>query len=182
VTARKIIQYPQDEVALRRKSPPVRAFNRQVKKLIKDLKDTLGKHKEGVGLAAVQINVHSRVFIVRLGAKIDGDNEDAGPPIAMVNAEIIEAKNEKKGYDGCLSFPGLFGDTIRPNYVRVKGLDEWGKPFDKVFEEFDAVVIHHEIDHTDGVLFIDRVSGVKDLYTVKEEDGKLIRQPVLIRR
>jgi peptide deformylase len=64
--------------------------------------------------------------------------------------------------------------------LRVTGLDEWGKPFDRVFEGFDAVVVHHEIDHLDGVLFIDRVESVEDLHRVREdENGRLVRAPVV---
>ena len=179
---KKIIEYPRDEKALRRESKLVRVVNRRIKKLVRNLKDTLMDRPEGVGLAAVQINIHSRVFVVRLGAKV-GSNDDTklGPPVAIINAEILEAKNEEEGFDGCLSFPGLFGDTKRPTFIRVKGLDEWGKPFEKIYEGFDAVVIHHEIDHMNGVLFIDRVESVEKLYTVKEdEEGNLIKTPMSI--
>ncbi len=178
MTVRKIITYPQDEKALRKKSQPVRVVNRYVKNLITNLKDTLAEHPEGIGLAAPQINVHSRVIVVRLGSRQDS-TEDAGPPTALVNPEIIESKDLKKDFDGCLSFPGLFADTMRPHYLRVTGLDEWGKPFDRVFEEFDAVLIRHEIDHLEGILFIDLVNNVDDFYRLKEgKDGKMVRVPV----
>ena len=95
-------------------------------------------------------------------------------------AKIVEARDEDKDFDGCLSFPGLFAETKRPHYLRVTGLDERGKPFDRVFEGFDAVLVHHEIDHLEGVLFIDRVESVDDLYRVREdEEGNLVRVPVL---
>ncbi|MDM8529062.1 peptide deformylase [Anaerolineales bacterium HSG24] len=179
---KRIIEYPNDEEALRRKSKPVRTVNRRIKKLVQDLKDTLMDRPEGVGLAAVQINIHSRVFVVRLGTKVDGNEDEdtkLNPPVAMINAEILEAKNEEEDFDGCLSFPGLFGDTIRPHFIRVKGLDEWGKPFEKIFEGFDAVLIHHEIDHTNGVLFIDRAESMKKLYVIQEdEEGNWIKIPI----
>lgn len=178
MTVREIIQYSQDEATLRRKSEPVRAVNRRAKKLIKDLKDTLLDRSEGIGLAAPQIGLHSRIILVRLGARSEGD-EEPGPPLALINPEIVEASDEKKDFDGCLSFPGLFAETIRPHRLRVTGLDEWGKPFDRVFEGFDAVVVHHEIDHLDGILFIDRVATLEDLYRVREnEKGELVRVPV----
>jgi peptide deformylase len=98
----------------------------------------------------------------------------------LINPEIIEARDEQRDFDGCLSFPGLFAETVRPHYLRVTGLDEQGKPLDRIFEGFDAVLVHHEIDHLEGVLFIDRVKSVDDLYTVREdEDGNLVRVPVL---
>ena len=145
---------------------------------MQDLKDTLLDRSDGVGLAAPQIGVHSRVALVRLGARNEEDGE-LDPPLVLINPEIIEAGDEKKDFDGCLSLPGLFADTVRPHRLHIKGLDEWGKPFDRIFEGFDAVVVHHELDHLDGVLFIDRVESVEDLYQVREdENGELVRVPV----
>ena len=179
---RDIILYPQHEAALRKKSEPVRSMNRRVKKLIQDLKDTVMDRAEGIGLAAPQINVHSRVVVVRLGGKGDGSKEP-GPPIALINPEIVEARREEKDFDGCLSIPGLYAETVRPHYLRVTGMDEWGKPFTHTFEGFDAVVVHHEIDHLDGVLFIDRVANISDLYQLREdENGDLVRVPVTIEK
>jgi len=179
MAVKKIIIYPENEAALRKKSEPVRVFNRRTKKLIKNLKDTLATHPEGIGLAAPQINVHQRVVLVRLGGRNEEERE-ADPPIALINPEIVEAKDPKEDFDGCLSLPGIFGDTVRPHYLRVTGLDEEGVPFDRIFEGFDAVVVHHEIDHLEGILFIDRVDSVQDLYRVGEdEEGKLVRVPVM---
>ncbi len=181
MAVKKIIIYPKDETALRKKSEAVRTFNRRTKKLIKNLKDTLAKHPEGIGLAAPQINVHQQVVIVRLGGKSDdGEEREADPPIALINPQILAAGDDKPDFDGCLSIPGIFGTTVRPHTLRVSGLDETGRPFDRVFEGFDAVVVHHEIDHLQGILFIDRVESVKDLYRIEEdENGKLIRVPIV---
>jgi peptide deformylase len=91
----------------------------------------------------------------------------------------VEARDRRRDFDGCLSFPGLYGETMRPHYLRVRGLDEAGCPFDEVFEGFDAVVVHHELDHLDGVLLIDRAERPEDLYHVREnEDGELVRVPL----
>lgn len=178
MAVRKIVLYKDNETALRKKSEPVRAVNRQVKKLVRDLKDTLLDHGGGVGLAAPQIDLHSRVVVVQLGSH-DETKEEPDPPIALINPEIIEAGHDERDFDGCLSFPGLFAETVRPHRLRVKGLDERGRSFDRVFEGFDAVVVHHEIDHLDGVLFIDRINSFEDLYRVEEdEDGNLVRVPV----
>jgi peptide deformylase len=133
-------------------------------------------HPGGVGLAAPQINVHQRVIVVRLGARNDADSK-ATAPIALINPKVIEARDERKDYDGCLSIPGLYGQTIRPHYLRLAGLDERGKPFNRVFEDFDAVVVHHEIDHLDGVLFIDRIERLEDLYHVQVDEH---RQPIQV--
>lgn len=178
MAVRDIVLYAENEAALREKSEPVRVINRRVKKLTEDLKDTLAHHPEGIGLAAPQINVHRRVIVVRLGGGRDGESEP-GPPVALINPEIIEVGHEQRDFDGCLSFPGLFAETVRPHLLELRGLDEWGQPFDCIFGGFDAVVIHHEIDHLDGVLFIDRVEGVEDLYQTRINDkGHLVRVPV----
>ena len=180
MAVREILLYTEDKKALRQKSKPVDGFNRNVKRAIRDIKDTLNAHVDGVGLAAPQINIHKRIVLVRLGSTGDGSGE-SGPPIALVNSKIIEACDEREDFDGCLSFPGLYGDTFRPHHLRVTGLDEKGKPFDQVYEGFDAVVIHHEIDHLDGVLFIDRIENLENLYTLqKNENGDLIRVPVSV--
>ena len=183
MSVRSIILYPEDEPVLRRKSEPVRVINRRIKNLIKDLKDTLRDHSEGIGLAAPQIGAHHRVIVVRLGGNSPNENSEeaaeVGPLLALINPDIIEAGQERRDFDGCLSLPGLYAETTRPHYLKVTGLDEWGKPVERVFEGFDAVLVHHEIDHLDGVLFIDRVADVADLYRVrKDENGQLVRVPL----
>ena len=180
MAVRDIVLFLENEAALRKKSKPVRSINRRVKRLVRDLEDTLNDHPAGVGLAAPQIDVHSRVVVVRLGGG-GGNGSEPGPPLALINPEVIEARNEERDFDGCLSFPGLYGETVRPHYLRVTGLDKAGNPFDRVFEGFDAVVVHHEIDHLDGVLFIDRVESMEDLYRVREdENGQLVRAPLSV--
>lgn len=175
---RDIVLYSEGKAVLRKKSKPVKSINRRVRGLVQNLKDTLNGHPEGIGLAAPQIGAHSRVVVVRLGGGADSESEP-GPPLPLINPEVVEARDEERGFDGCLSFPGLYGETVRPHYLRVTGLDEVGQPFDRVFEGFDAVVVHHEIDHLDGVLFIDHVESLEDLYHVREdENGDLVRVPL----
>jgi peptide deformylase len=178
MAVRTIMIYPQQKEELRRKSDPLTEVNRTVRRLIRDLKDTLQASSDGIGLAAPQINVHQRVVVVCPGSEMDGKWR-AGTPIALVNPQIIEARDEGKDFDGCLSFPGLYGETIRPHYLRVIGLDEEGRPFDRVFEGFNAVLVHHEIDHLDGVLFIDRIEKLEDLYRLSvNENGEFVRLQV----
>jgi peptide deformylase len=183
MAVRDIVLYLENEASLRKKSQPVGRVTRRVKRLVQDLKDTLNDHANGVGLAAPQIDAHSRVVVVRLGGGQDdeGNALEPDPPIALIDPQIVEAGNEQRDFDGCLSFPGLYGETVRPHHLRVTGLDEAGHPFDRLFEGFDAVVVHHEIDHLDGVLFIDRIENVEDLYRVREdENGELVRVPVTV--
>jgi peptide deformylase len=178
MAAREIVLYVDNKAALRRKSRPVTGVSRQVRDLIQDLRDTLEHSSDGIGLAAPQIDVHRRVVVVRLGSRNEKGVEP-GPPIALINPVIEETGNEQRDFDGCLSFPGLYAETIRPHSLRVTGLDERGKAFDRTFVGFDAVVVHHEIDHLDGVLFIDRVESIEDLYRVHmDENGELVRVPL----
>jgi len=178
MTARKILIYPESKEELRMKSEPVESVSSGVKKIIKDLKDTLKEHGEGIGLAAPQINIHKRVVIVCLGNDQNGEWE-AGPPKALINPQIIMEADERKDFDGCLSFPGLYGETIRPHKLRVIGLDESGHSFDEVFQGFNAVVVHHEIDHLEGILFIDRIKSPEDLYRLhKKPGGELVKVPI----
>lgn len=180
MAVREILQYSRHQAALREKSKPVPFVNRKVLGLIRDLKDTLEASSDGIGLAAPQINIHKRVVIACPGSVEDG-RWQAGPPVALVNPEIVEASGERRDYDGCLSFPGIYGETTRPHYLRVTGLDEDGKPFDRVYEGFNAVIIHHELDHLDGVLFIDRIENPQDLFTLREnERGETVRVPVTV--
>jgi peptide deformylase len=179
MAVRNIVLYAQNAAALRKPSRPVRGMSRSVQRLVRDLKDTLAHSSDGIGLAAPQIDVHRRVVVVRLGSRTEEGGE-SDPPVALIDPQIIEAGNEQRDFDGCLSFPGLYAETVRPHYLRVTGLDESGRPFDRVFEGFDAVVVHHEIDHLDGVLFIDRVQRLEDLYRVRvDERGQWVRVPVL---
>ena len=181
MAVKKIVLYAENPHPLRRKSESVQVVNTQVKKLIQDLKDTLNAHPEGIGLAAPQINRHQRVILVRMGGRIKSGQEP-GPPVALVNPFIVEAGNEMLDFDGCLSFPGLFADTIRPHYLRVTGLDENGNPFDTVYQGFDAVVVHHEIDHLEGVLFVDRLEKLEDLDQIQEDEyGQLVPVPVSVK-
>jgi peptide deformylase len=181
MAVKDIVLYLENEASLREKSRPVGRVTRRVKRLVRDLKDTLNAHENGIGLAAPQIDVHSRVIVVRLGGGQDdeGKGREPDPPIALIDPQIVEAGDEQRDFDGCLSFPGLYGETVRPHHLRVTGLDEAGHSLDWLFEGFDAVVVHHEIDHLDGVLFIDRVESIEDLYLVREgENGELMRAPV----
>lgn len=177
MTVRQILLFSKHENELRKKSENVQLINRKVRRVIRDLLDTLQANEDGIGLAAPQINIHQRVVIVCLGIEIDGKWQE-GIPEALINPQIIEMSDERKDFDGCLSFPGLYGESVRPHRLRVVGINEQGQPFDRLFEGFNAVVVDNEIDHLDGVLFIDRIKSVNDLYTIREnEHGEMVRVP-----
>ena len=107
MAVRDIVLYTENAAVLRKKSRPARGVNRHTRRLITDLKDTLISHPDGIGLAVPQINIHRRVVIVTLGAR-NNDESEPDPPIALVNPKVIEAGNEERDFDGCLSFPGLY--------------------------------------------------------------------------
>jgi len=168
MAVRPVVLYETNEAELRQKSEPVLGGARQVKSLVSDLKDTLRHHPNGIGLAAPQIGVHQRVVVVCFGA---GDAKKPGPPIGIISPVIIEVGRELPDFDGCLSLPGLYAETVRPHFMRLQGLDERGTAFEWTLEGFDAVVVHHEVDHLNGVLFIDRVSSLGSYYTEDEVRG-----------
>jgi peptide deformylase len=100
----------------------------------------------------------------------------------LICPKIVEADDECKDFDGCLSFPGLYGETCRLHHLCMTGLDEAGKLIDRVDEGFDAVAVHHELDQLDGTLFIDRIKDPQDLYTVREDEyGEMVRVSIAAR-
>ena len=123
--------------------------------------------------AAKRVEVHPR----QDHAGVPGCNEH-DQYVSGAGAEV----DERKDFDGCLSFPGLYGETVRPHRLRVVGMNEQGQPFDRLFEGFNAVVVHHEMDHLDGVLFIDRIERPDDLYTTRiNECGEMVKVPFRVK-
>jgi peptide deformylase len=165
MAVRPIVLYRDDEAILRRTSQALPKGALDALPLIADLKDTLLHHGNGVGLAAPQIGVHSRAIVVCFGA---GNGRRHGPPIGIINPVILEAGRELPDFDGCLSIPGLYAETVRPHFMRLQGIDERGQKFEWTLEGFDAVVVHHEVDHLNGILFIDRVPSPDKLVTESE--------------
>ena len=104
MAVRNIVLYAQGAALLRKKSRPITGMGRSVKHLVQDLKDTLAYSSDGIGLAAPQIGEHRRVVVVRLGSRNE-DEREPDPPIALINPKIVEADNEQRDFDGCLSFP-----------------------------------------------------------------------------
>ncbi len=170
MTLRKILQYPDNDLLLREKSAKVKKIDRAVQNLIQDLKDTLEHDGGGAGLAAPQVGVRVRVIVVMLHK---GDNE-MQPPLALINPEIQEAGPPEKGFDGCLSLPGIVTwDIPRPSSLNLFALGEDGKLMKLQVSGADARLIHHEIDHLDGVLFIDRIQDWGEVYrVVRTPEGK----------
>ena len=126
---------------------PVEKFDRHLEELVHDMKDTL-KLAEGLGLAAPQVGILRRVVVVV---------DDNGKMFELINPEIVEAVGEQEAHEGCLSIPGRYEDVVRPMKVKIHAQDRNGKPFKLTAEGFKARAICHEIDHLDGILYIDRI-------------------------
>ncbi len=161
---RKIIT--SENPILRQKAKKVHHFDPSLQKLIEDMFETMHA-ANGVGLAAPQIAQSIRLFVA--------EYEDH--KVAIFNPEIVKAEGEALGTEGCLSIPGYAGDNIRrATKILVKGLDLRGKPIRIPAEDWFARVLQHEIDHLDGILFIDRLDRPEDLrdVTAEEEEEKAI--------
>ncbi len=169
MAVRRVLQYPQDEARLRRKSAAVKKLDAETRQLIVDLKDTLAT-QPGAGLAAPQIGVWKRVALVCFGQ----DKGEMEPPLAIINPVIVEQGPLEKGFDGCLSMPGLVTwDTLRPSWLVFTARDEHWNRVQMRVEGIDAIVVHHEIDHLDGVLFLDRMDKGGKLYIPEvDENGE----------
>lgn len=139
------IRTKEDEV-LRKKSKVVKVIDDRTRVLIRDMIDTM-YDANGVGLAAPQIGILKRVIVIDIGQG----------PIVLINPEIMEQKGEVEAQEGCLSIPGEQGLVIRPKYVKVKGLDENGEELQIEGEDLLARALCHEIDHLEGILYIDKV-------------------------
>ncbi|WP_297631741.1 peptide deformylase [uncultured Clostridium sp.] len=138
----------QGDDVLRKKSKVVEKIDNRTLTLIEDMIDTMYE-ADGVGLAAPQVGILKRIFVVDV-------YDDEGARI-FINPEILETKGNQLGEEGCLSTPGEFGDVDRPNYVKVKALNENGEEFILEAEEFLARAICHEYDHLEGIIFLDKV-------------------------
>ena len=133
---------------LRKVSRPVTEMNQKLRTLIFDMLDTMYESM-GVGLAAPQVGILKRVVTIDVG---DG-------PIVLINPEILETSGEQTGDEGCLSVPGMAGQVTRPNYVKVKALDENMEEVIYEGTELLARAFCHEIDHLDGKMYTDLVEG-----------------------
>jgi peptide deformylase len=163
---------------LEKLSEPVQEVTPEIRRFVKDMFETM-YFTNGVGLSAPQVGVNQRILVIDCSGGSDRNQQ-----IALLNPVVTETQGEQKGPEGCLSFPGLFADVVRPNVVKVKGLDLDGKEVEVEGEGLLARALHHEIDHLDGVLFIqrmkkaDREAIVKKMKKQKFESGP--KEKVLI--
>ena len=147
----------QGEEVLTKVCKEVKALTPRTLVLIEDMLDTMYEAM-GVGLAAPQVGVLKRIVVIDVG---DG-------PIVLINPVILETEGEQTGDEGCLSVPGKAGQVTRPNYVKVKALDENMEEVIYEGEELLARAFCHEIDHLDGHLYVEKVEG--ELHDARYED------------
>jgi peptide deformylase len=147
------LRYMGDPV-LRQRAEPVAVITDDLRRLVEDMFDTMYA-EEGVGLAAPQVGISQRVIVV-------DSREPDEPPFALINPAVVEASTDlERGEEGCLSIPGLKEIVERPAAVRVEGLNRDGERTIIEAGGLLARILQHEIDHVDGILFVDRVSPLK---------------------
>ena len=139
----------QEDEVLRKISKEVTTFDQALWDLLDDMADTMYE-ENGVGLAAPQIGVLQRMFVIDIGEGL----------IEFINPQILETAGEQFGEEGCLSVPNLYGNVRRPNYAKMRAQDRHGNYFEIEGEELMARAMLHENDHLDGRLYIDLVEGV----------------------
>lgn len=153
---------------LRQKARKVTRFGPELRQLVDDMIETM-RNAPGVGLAAPQVNVAERVIVIETPA-----DEEEGTPAELyvfINPEIVKTSREKEeGEEGCLSIPGYVGEVERYTWVVVRGQDVHGRPQRIRAHDYLARIFQHEIDHLDGVLFIDRITDPAKLRRVTAED------------
>ena len=179
VSIRKIVTVPSP--VLREKAKPVRQITPDIETLIDNMIETM-REAPGVGLAAPQVGVGIQVIVVEYAegsendkAEADGDTEPAPKPkklYAVMNPEITrQSKETELGNEGCLSIPDYMGEVERYNTVTVKGIDRHGRSFKLKTKGWMARIFQHEIDHINGVLFIDRTDKVWKVEPDEEQEA-----------
>jgi peptide deformylase len=170
MSIREIVKHPND--ILRRKAQPVITVDAEMRHLLDDMVETM-RAAPGVGLAGPQVNVPLRVIVVEFGEEPEGEENGKQPVkqlFTLVNPEITRSSTETDtATEGCLSIPGLVGDVVRASSVTVKALNKRGQPIKIKATGWLARIFQHEVDHLNGVLFIDRAENIQAL---REEDAE----------
>jgi len=157
---RALCHFPADPV-LGQKARKVPRIDSSIQQLIDDMVETMQQTK-GVGLAAPQVGVSLRVVVLQ---------QPGEEPIAIINPEIVKRAGEREVTEGCLSIPGYAGDIKRSVSVTVKGRDQQGKTIRIKATGLMAQALEHEIDHLNGVLYIDHLEGQDKIYKIEAETG-----------
>lgn len=143
---RKVRNYKEHNDILRNKAKLVERIDQKILDLLEDMAETM-YNEDGVGLAAPQIGILKRLVVIDVGNGL----------IKLINPVIIEESGKQNGYEGCLSVPDITGEVIRPKKVRVRAQNEMGDYIELEGEDLLARAFCHELDHLDGILFIDKM-------------------------
>lgn len=146
-----VLRYP--DPRLHKVAAKVNRVDDQVRKLIKDMADTMYA-APGIGLAATQVDVHKRVIVIDI-------SETRDQLQVFVNPQILESAGQTECEEGCLSVPGIYEKVRRAQHIKVQALDAGGKPFTLEVDDLLAVCIQHEMDHLEGTVFVERLSRLK---------------------
>ena len=160
-----ILKYP--DKRLRAIAKPVVIVDETIKQQVKDMFETMYE-APGIGLAATQVNFHQRIIVIDI-------SDQCNEPICLINPEIIEKSGEIQWEEGCLSVPDYYENIIRANDIKVQALNQHGKTFELEASEMLSVCIQHEIDHLDGILFVDHLSKLKQKRLKKKTEKKVTK-------
>ena len=154
-----IIETP--DPRLRQISEPVEAVDDDLRRLMDDMLETMYE-APGIGLAAIQVGVAKRVLVIDLQDEDEETGERILKPHFFINPEIVSASEELRVYnEGCLSVPEIYAEVERPARIRARWLDYDGKPHEEDLDELMSTCLQHELDHLNGILFIDHLSKLK---------------------
>ena len=154
-----ILEIP--DPVLKTVSTPVDAVDDDLRAFISDMFDTMYA-APGIGLAAIQVGVPKQVLVIDLQEDEDEEGNAVRCPRVFINPEILEESEEESVYnEGCLSVPEQYADVVRPATVRARWLDEKGESHDEQLEGLLATCLQHEMDHLEGILFVDHLSRLK---------------------
>ena len=160
-----ILKYPDQR--LRTIAKPVVSVDETIKQQVKDMFETMYE-APGIGLAATQVNFHQRIIVIDI-------SDQCNEPICLINPEVIEKSGEIQWEEGCLSVPDYYENVIRANDIKVQALNQHGKTFELEASEMLSVCIQHEIDHLDGILFVDHLSKLKQKRLKKKTEKKVTK-------
>ena len=158
-----ILKYP--DKRLRTIAKPVVSVDETIRQQVKDMFETMYE-APGIGLAATQVNFHQRIIVIDI-------SDQCNEPICLINPEVIEKSGEIQWEEGCLSVPDYYENVIRANDIKVQALNQHGKTFELEASEMLSVCIQHEIDHLNGILFVDHLSKLKQKRLKKKTEKKV---------
>jgi len=160
-----ILKYP--DKRLRTIAKPVVSVDETIRQQVKDMFETMYE-APGIGLAATQVNFHQRIIVIDI-------SDQCNEPICLINPEVIEKSGEIQWEEGCLSVPDYYENIIRANDIKVQALNQHGETFELEASEMLSVCIQHEIDHLNGILFVDHLSKLKQKRLKKKTEKKVTK-------